>query len=430
MEEILVHKGSSSESAHLLRLANDILNDTTRIIRYLNTHERLTQSFARNSTERLETDEYNSVRNSLIANLEDLKYLIEGPRNAMRTFLRLGNDLAALQVAFEFELFRLIPRDGDMDVAQLALEAGMDEDRACRVLRMLATHRIFIETTPRSFAHTPSSILFHDDEELMCTGQYIMDEFFKAASESASCIRAAPQVSSSVHSPFATRHGVPLFKYYEQHPDRAARFAKAMAGWTKLDRQVDVKGGFPWGNLQGTVLDVGGGSGHVSMALAQEFPQLNFIVQDGSAEMLAEGTMLKKTLPGEVSRRVSFMRHDFFESQTVRNVSAVLVRQVTHNWTGEDVVRILRAIIPTLEGSKRPTPLLINDTVMPEPRELPLHEERVYRNLDMMMFVCLGSKQRTRSEFAALLEKADERFSICNVYTDGNMSMLEIYLQS
>jgi hypothetical protein len=36
-----------------------------------------------------------------------------------------------------------------------------------------------------------------------------------------------------------------------------------------VDRQVDIKGEYPWEQLRGTVLDVGGGSGHVSMALAK-----------------------------------------------------------------------------------------------------------------------------------------------------------------
>lgn len=38
-----------------------------------------------------------------------------------------------------------------------------------------------------------------------------------------------------MHTPFRTRHGVPVFTYYAQNPNAAVRFAKAMAGATKSE---------------------------------------------------------------------------------------------------------------------------------------------------------------------------------------------------
>lgn len=32
---------------------------------------------------------------------------------------------------------------------------------------------------------------------------------------------------------------------------------------------TELRDNFPWGNLKGTVVDIGGGSGHVSIILAQ-----------------------------------------------------------------------------------------------------------------------------------------------------------------
>lgn len=56
---------------------------------------------------------------------------------------------------------------------------------------------------------------------------------FKAASECNNNLKASPYETSNVCCPFATRHGVPTFEYYSQNPDKALRFAKAMAGLTK-----------------------------------------------------------------------------------------------------------------------------------------------------------------------------------------------------
>jgi hypothetical protein len=127
--------------------------------------------------------------------------------------------------------------------------------------------------------------------------------------------------------------------------------------------------------------------------------------------------------------RVQFMQHNFFEPQPVRDVAAVLVRQITHNWTDDEVVQIFRCIVPTLETSKPDTPLLINDTVMPEPGELPLHMERELRELDMLMFVCLGAKQRTKLEFERLLLEADTRFTIHGAYVRGSLSLIDVRLR-
>jgi len=61
------------------------------------------------------------------------------------------------------------------------------------------------------------------------------DEMLKAAAETSVAIKANPSEADSVHCPFFTRHGVPIFDYYKKHPEYAGRFAKAMAGWRKSE---------------------------------------------------------------------------------------------------------------------------------------------------------------------------------------------------
>lgn len=140
--------------------------------------------------------------------------------------------------------------------------------------------------------------------------------------------------------------------------------------------------------------------------------------------MLAQG----KTLVESVEGRISFMQHDFFEPQPLRDVAAFFIRQCTHNWSDRDVVRIFKGFVPGLEGSAKGTPLLINDTVMPEPGSRPAHEERALRQLDMLMLVGFGAKQRTKAEFEALLKEADSRYEVVNVHAGGSMGLLEVHL--
>lgn len=55
----------------------------------------------------------------------------------------------------------------------------------------------------------------------------------KAASATADNVKAKPLSYDSALTPFTTRHGLPIFDFYEKDAARSVRFAKAMAGWAK-----------------------------------------------------------------------------------------------------------------------------------------------------------------------------------------------------
>ena len=114
---------------------------------------------------------------------------------------------------------------------------------------------------------------------------------FQAASETSACVRMSPTDPDMRVTPFEVKHGRPAYQWYRENPEKGARFALAMAGvtqsrlnamWTSfwiwriidicltVDRQIsELRECFPWDSLKNrTVVDVGGGSGHVSIYLA------------------------------------------------------------------------------------------------------------------------------------------------------------------
>lgn len=142
--------------------------------------------------------------------------------------------------------------------------------------------------------------------------------------------------------------------------------------------------------------------------------------------MLAQGQRL---LSDDVRDRISFTKANFFEPQKTKEASAYLIRQCTHNWADHDVVTMLRSIVPGLEASGPGTPLLINDMILPEPDSKMLRVwQRERRQVDMVMLVCYGAKERTVSEFRSLLKEADPRYVIRKVYDEGELGLLEVYL--
>lgn len=149
-------------------------------------------------------------------------------------------------------------------------------------------------------------------------------------------------------------------------------------------------------------------------------------MQDSNADMLAEG---RDSLPDDLGDRVAYIQHSFFHPQPTKNAAAFLLRQCTHNWADEDVVTIFKSFVPGLESSRPDAPLLINDIIIPEPGTWPRHQERMVRQVDMVMLVNCGAKQRTKAEFEMLLKAADPRYEIRGVFDDGPLGLLEIYLK-
>lgn len=152
---------------------------------------------------------------------------------------------------------------------------------------------------------------------------------------------------------------------------------------------------------------------------------MEFIVQDGSEDLLAQG---KAQNLSDLNGRVVFMEHDFFDSQPDLNAGAYFIRQVVHNWNDSDCIRILRNIVPALEKCAPNTPLLINEMILPEAGTRSRYEEHMLRQVDMLVMVSLGAKQRTLKEFQQLMHDADPRLQIVRVYGSGSMALLEIHL--
>lgn len=132
--------------------------------------------------------------------------------------------------------------------------------------------------------------------------------------------------------------------------------------------------------------------------------------------MLAQGP--KRPEFEALGGRVTFMKADFFQPQPISGAEAGLyfIRQIIHNYNDADVVRIFRAFIPALEktDSSSSSPILINDMVLPAANTKPKVEEHALRQIDIAMLSALGAKQRTLSEFQALVKEADPRYEVCS----------------
>lgn len=204
--------------------------------------------------------------------------------------------------------------------------------------------------------------------------------------------------------------------------ERARRFGGGMRFMTRgslynIDHLIH---GYEWGAIEsvgGTIVDVGGGQGGVSMALAKAYPNLNLVVQDlpGTAE---EGERL---LPDALRDRVRFMGHDFLTEQPIKNANVYFFRFILHNWSDKYAERILKNLIPAMKtGSK-----VIIYEFLPDIVATTRWSDKQKRNLDMIQALGWNSLERTTPDWEILFAKVDPRLRLIGTRTpEGSMVSL------
>ena len=155
-----------------------------------------------------------------------------------------------------------------------------------------------------------------------------------------------------------------------KEPERARRFGSALEFLTSgpeydVHHVVDQ---FNWDALDhresetATIVDVGGGNGHVALAIAKATKSLQFVVQDlPGVVTLAEKQMLQQFGKDETGR-VRFMAHDFFAPQPVWGADVYFFRWILHNWSDKYCLMILRNLLPALKAGAK---ILLFEYVLP-----------------------------------------------------------------
>ncbi|KUI71081.1 6-hydroxytryprostatin B O-methyltransferase [Cytospora mali] len=165
------------------------------------------------------------------------------------------------------------------------------------------------------------------------------------------------------------------------------------------------------------VVHIGGGPGHIAMALAKRHSNLRVTVQD-MAQMMGPA---EAGVPEELKRRVTFMPHDFFAPQTVE-VDVIYFRWSLRSWADKYCVLALQAQIPVLKPGAR---IIIQDIILPEPGTGPLWKEKNARSADLSLTACFNSRDRTVADWKTLVEGANGGFVFKSV-TEPEGSVLGI----
>ena len=264
-------------------------------------------------------------------------------------------DELSLTAVNAYRLADHVPLDGSTTLPEIADRSGLSVQLVERFMRHAMGNNIFTEENGL-IRHTAASRLLATLPDLKATLSMMSTETWPAVLKVVDVINAFPQCDEPSEAAYSLAHepGVTMFAHLAKHPERMENFSTAMGFFAKNDAW-DLKHlitGYPWSQLDlpGTVLvDVGGGHGSVSKALASATKHIKFIVQDQQISSAAESVSLSDGLEG----RIEFMKHDFFTEQPLKSAQIYFLRWILHDWSDKYAVRILKNLVPAMRDGTR-----------------------------------------------------------------------------
>jgi hypothetical protein len=179
--------------------------------------------------------------------------------------------------------------------------------------------------------------------------------------------------------------GEPFFDYLDKHPEYGAPFNQWQNILTVMAARA-ISEAYDF-TAFGTICDVGGGQGVLLKSILSANSHLRGILYD-------QESVVKDHVLTDLSQRVEIQSGNFFEQVPAAEV--LIMKNVLHDWNDEKCQLILGRCRQAMQPSSR---LLIVEMVIDSPADL----MGVF--YDMHMQVILGGKERTASEFSALLQK-------------------------
>ncbi|KAH7018391.1 O-methyltransferase-domain-containing protein [Microdochium trichocladiopsis] len=428
-------KPDAGSSTRIVALSQRIASNTAKLNEFLEANGLPTPSFdvdgPLDHSIPEDAAEIHAARAAIVDDTQELRRLVLGPKEYLMSYCH--DDLIAQQAIARYRLVHSFPVGKEATFADIAKASSIPENNIKQFLRFATVQGIFAEPKPGVITHNAVSRLLAEDEVIHDWIDCNTDDMWKSASRTCEALdkwRGSLEPHESGFS-LASNSDKTVYEIFGEHPERGRRFANAMRCFTEgtgfgLHHITD---NYPWGDIAdgGTVVDVGGSQGFVCHALAKKYPNIKSLVVQDLPNIIAEAESQAAAYP-ELQGRVSYMPHDFFTEQPVKNADVYFFRWILHNWSDARCVRILRNLIPALkQGAK----VIINDNILPQPGVLSRWQENRLRSMDLTMFELQNARERELQDWKDLLALADPRFIFVDAVMPpgSNLSIITVEWQ-
>ena len=289
-----------------------------------------------------------------------------------------------IQVAAALELADRVA-DGAKPITALALEAGAEPTMLLRLCRALAAFGIFAVDHDGNLSQTARSM--HLRQTAAPTLHHAA-RYYASPHITASWAQLEHAVRTG-ESAFQSVYGMPKFDYLKTHPDEAAVF-DAFMRHSPEDRHAAVVDAFDFSEA-GLVVDIGGGNGALLEAILAANPHTTGLLFDQMHVVAGAADTLER-----FAGRLMVATGSFFQSVPAGG-DVYIMSQILHDWNDAQAMSILSNVHAAMRLGAR---LLVIE------RLLEGHSNPMVYLADINMMVSLQGRERTLSEFTALLTQS------------------------
>jgi hypothetical protein len=144
------------------------------------------------------------------------------------------------------------------------------------------------------------------------------------------------------------------------------------------------------------VADIGGGFGHLVIALLEKYRDLRGVLMD--VPELIPVAKARNPPPSPIAARLEYHGGNMFES--VPAADAYVMKHIIHDWDDEHCLQLLRNCHRSMDGAGR---VICVDSVLPPVGDVGATAAKF---LDLLMMVNIRGKERTRRQWEELYAAA------------------------
>jgi ubiquinone/menaquinone biosynthesis C-methylase UbiE len=306
----------------------------------------------------------------------------------------------------------LLKQHGAMHAAEMVTGGGIraTPDALERLLRACASLGVFTEDAQGKFGPTQLSEVLTSDSPASVKKlvEAIGGPWYRGWAELLDAIKTGkPQVKKVF--------GMEWWDYLNANPKELEDFGEAMKSNSLNSlrgvlENCDFKGGEK-------IADIGGGFGHLAVALLEKYPTLQAIVMD-IPDLIPVAQQRFPVKDRAIANRLEYVAGDMFDSVPAANV--YIMKHIIHDWEDEKCIRLLQNCHHSMRGDGR---VICVDSVLPPMGNVVGTPAKL---LDINMLVFIGGRERTEDQWSHLYRTAGFQIrSITPIHDNFGTSIVE-----
>lgn len=298
----------------------------------------------------------------------------------------------AIHVAAKLNIADLL-EEGPLSYEEIGQKTKCNSDGVYRLLRTLASIKIFEEIAEKKFTNTELSSVLCENHEFSIKSKLLLygQEPYQAWSKLFDSIQSGEESFSSLYSKG-------FYDHLYQSPERF-KVLHHYLKQTALPRVQALLKHYDFSNTK-KLVDIGGGSGCTLMEIIKQYPHIQGVLLDCEA-VITEAITTNST---STNTDIQWLSGDFLESVPT-SADTYLLSHIIHNWDDNNAIRILNNCHKAMT---KPGKLILIESLINDKNQFD-----VTKWMDLNMLVSTNGRERNENEYKMLLKRANFRLERC-----------------